>query len=232
MIEKETIKQDLENVKRKLERLPTKNDYDEFGVFCSHTVKRHYGSWSKAILEVFNEDVSIRRKDNRNCLQCSFLTSNSKFCSRKCSASYNSSSQNGRKTGRKAVEKSCVYCKKPFVKIRSIFCEECKMRDDLIKTKKQWLSIHEARKIDLMTDSIQPYDRIRHHARKIASKAGLLSKCLLCDYCLHVECAHRQSIESFPNDAFISEINSPKNLAGLCCNHHWEYDHKMIKLTQ
>jgi hypothetical protein len=41
---------------------------------------------------------------------------------------------------------------------------------------------------------------------------------------LYVECCHKSSIESFNMDTLISVINDPKNLLGLCKNHHWEYD--------
>jgi predicted restriction endonuclease len=87
------------------------------------------------------------------------------------------------------------------------------------------MNINKATKYDVLTKTTQKYDRIRHHARKIAKEAGLLSTCQICGYSLYVECAHKKSIESFDNNTLLIEINDIKNLAGLCKNHHWEYDH-------
>ena len=38
------------------------------------------------------------------------------------------------------------------------------------------------------------------------------------------------AVSDFDDSALISEINSKDNLIALCPNHHWEYDHGLLKL--
>lgn len=71
---------------------------------------------------------------------------------------------------------------------------------------------------------------IRKRAEKVFSDSGKPLKCAICGYDNHVEIAHIRPVSDFPGDTLISEINSKDNLIALCPNHHWEYDHGILKL--
>ena len=71
---------------------------------------------------------------------------------------------------------------------------------------------------------------IRKGAEKVFSESGKPLVCAVCGYDHHVEIAHIRSVSDFPGDALISDINSEDNLIALCPNHHWEYDHGILKL--
>lgn len=161
---------------------------------------------------------------SKQCLHCNAPTKNPKFCSMKCSAKFNNSTKNGRKTGRMRLKRICVICESSI--LRGKFCSNC-----IHKIKgndgKYYLP-NQIQKQQCITNDTQKYRRIRGHARKIANQLGLLNNCCNCNYSLHVECSHKKSIESFPDDAVITEINNPKNLRGLCRNCHWEYDNGIL----
>ncbi len=162
------------------------------------------------------------------CLCCRKPTSNPKFCNRKCAAIFNNSSKNGRKTGKQRIKVLCDVCGAPVKEDRRKYCSKCS--GNLIKTSRGHMRISEATKADVLTNDTQRYARIRLNARRIAKRHGILNECSICGYSLYVECAHKKSIASYPDDALISVINSRKNLAGLCRNHHWEFDHNLISL--
>src|SRR2546428_438122 len=72
---------------------------------------------------------------------------------------------------------------------------------------------------------------ISYNARHVFSKLGVYScQAPECAYTLHIEVCHRQAIYTFPKTALLKEINRPENLIGLCPNHHWEFDHKLLTL--
>jgi predicted restriction endonuclease len=45
-----------------------------------------------------------------------------------------------------------------------------------------------------------------------------------------VDIAHRKPVSKFSDDTRVSEINDISNLAALCKNHHWEFDHGTLEL--
>lgn len=49
-----------------------------------------------------------------------------------------------------------------------------------------------------------------------------------CGYTKHIEVCHRRDVADFPNEALVSEINTPTNMVGLCPTHHWEFDHDAL----
>jgi len=71
---------------------------------------------------------------------------------------------------------------------------------------------------------------IRKSADKIYSKYYPERKCIICGYDKYVEVCHKKPVSKFPDTALIKEINDIDNLVGLCRNHHWEFDKKLIKL--
>ena len=71
---------------------------------------------------------------------------------------------------------------------------------------------------------------IRKIAEKIYKSSGKPCCCAKCGYSTHVEIAHIKAVSDFENSTTIAEINSIDNLIALCPNHHWEYDHGILKL--
>jgi len=39
-----------------------------------------------------------------------------------------------------------------------------------------------------------------------------------------------KAVSSFPDSAYLEEINSSDNILVLCRNHHWEFDHGLLLL--
>lgn len=71
---------------------------------------------------------------------------------------------------------------------------------------------------------------IQKSARQVFFESTESPKCAVCGYSKHVEVAHIRPVSDFEDFATIEEINSPSNLIGLCPNHHWEYDHGILKI--
>lgn len=84
-----------------------------------------------------------------------------------------------------------------------------------------------------MTDR-KNYQSYRSAIRKLSAaiydNSGKPHKCAICGYDKHIEIAHIKAVSEFDDSATIAEINSIDNLIGLCPNHHWEYDHGILKL--
>jgi hypothetical protein len=161
----------------------------------------------------------------KSCLQCQTKTRNQKFCSSTCSTTYNN--LHG-KTGRPRVKYHCHFCGTEIT-YRKRLCDKCK---GLIKTNDgRWVSSNEITKKEVSTNDTQKYRRIRKAARSVANELGMLKKCLVCSYRRYVECCHIQPIADYSNDTLVSVINHPDNLCGLCPNHHWELDHRVLKVV-
>ncbi len=164
------------------------------------------------------------------CKMCNHETDNPKFCSRSCSSSFNNLRANGRKTGKKQKPVYCKSCDKLVITPRRKFCDSC--TSSCIKTvTSKWVLSVKITKGEAITADTQKYRRIREYARLVAIKNKLLNQCSVCDYSLHVECCHKKPIASFPDDTLLSVINDPKNLTGMCRNHHWEFDNGFLTLN-
>ena len=74
--------------------------------------------------------------------------------------------------------------------------------------------------------------RIQDNARKIYKNSDKPKQCIVCGYNKTYEVAHIKAVSDYDNDTFISEINDINNLVALCPNHHWEYDHNLLDLTE
>lgn len=160
----------------------------------------------------------------KQCIQCQTETKNKKFCSSSCAAKYNNIHG---KIGRERAIRKCHRCGEPIAYTHRL-CSNCK---SLIKTNTgELLSINKVTKGNISTNDTQKYRRIRKSARMIAKEHGLLTKCIVCNYSNHVECCHIKPIASYSDNTLVSTINSPKNLCGLCPNHHWELDHNILKM--
>ena len=145
-----------------------------------------------------------------------------KFCNQSCAAKYNNQRRN----------KKPYYCQKcgniigyGFEEFgRRKFCNTC--QPNYIDWEK--ITYGEVKK----KASYQVNSRIRDLARQVFQKEKGYTSCYRCGYNKHIEVCHIHAISDFPDDALISEINSPDNLIGLCPNCHWELDYGDLTIEE
>lgn len=130
-----------------------------------------------------------------------------------------------------ANKKPCPLCGRPMLP-RSSRCYNCKHSDSSLYTKTRRMSIKELREYfiskgkDSYFVSIMIRDCCRRWNRNLI---GL--PCQSCGYTKHTELAHKKSIASFDENALLSVVNDPENIAVLCPNCHWEFDHGLLELA-
>ena len=188
----------------------TKNAQSKGGKSTSSIVKEKY--------------LSAYLKSPNTCLFCSSLIlpngrdkvssiKRKKFCNRSCAAKYNNSN-------RLLKKKYCLNCGIEIKKSGS-FCRAC------WNTRMYEISLAE---LKLNRDCYTSWrNYIRKSARELFIKSGAKLICHVCGYSNVVEIQHIKSVSDFPDDAIISDINSPGNLVALCPNHHWEIHHGLLE---
>lgn len=160
-----------------------------------------------------------------NCINCQIETSNPKFCGKSCAASHNN-----RHYPKRKPESSCARCRVPNTKTRT-YCMKC------------WKDVQAERSIVLWENSTLGemrgvgnanaggrYPYIRQLSRRKYLLSNRPKECLVCGYSKHFDVAHVREVKSFPETAFVSEINDLDNLVALCKTHHWELDHGELTL--
>ena len=156
-----------------------------------------------------------------NCNNCRKVTSNSKFCSRSCSASYNNKIPK-----RKVLVKNlCTKCSKRLSRYQksraSSFCKACQYDSKVAEYSKKTLK--EVCIEGLNRASRHKYELVRQHSKRVAKMYNIQKTCK-CGYSIHTELCHIKPISSFSDDDLLSTINSVKNLVYLCPTCHWELD--------
>lgn len=144
------------------------------------------------------------------CECCQKETTNSRFCSRSCSAKITNKIPK-----RKRIVNHCLICSQETLPKRK-YCKEhvfgrvspnkCTYKDFTGKRK------------------YQKNSAIREMARRIYCKSDKPQRCTKCGYDRHFEVCHIKGISTFSPDTLISQINSLDNLIALCPNCHWELD--------
>jgi hypothetical protein len=159
-----------------------------------------------------------------NCSNCNNLLEgryNKKFCSRKCSASYN----NRLKPKRKRRERpKCKTCNERVDHFGVVHCRGCIENGKHIHGLGPILN----QTIEMTTrrSGANRYDIIRNHAKLTLYKNDPRQlRCEKCGYDKHTELCHIKPIASFPKDTLISVVNHRDNITFLCPNCHWEVDH-------
>lgn len=164
-----------------------------------------------------------------DCLSCNKRTTNPKFCSRSCAATYS----NKRVKKHKSKVRICAKCREIFYwskSARKTFCPDCTLeRSFTILQARQDTTIGDYRnRLSLrgkhpswLHAHIRGLNRTRN---KDMAKNG----CRQCGYKTHVELCHIKPVSSFPTTAKISEVNDPSNIVPLCPNHHWELDNGFL----
>jgi len=151
------------------------------------------------------------------------------FCSRSCSAKVTNVGQRRNPP----VDRICKGCKVTYHTTgqhRSIsFCKKCS--GELNQHK--FMTLREAQESEYLKGRHRSWinSRVRNFARSW-NKNLKEHPCQNCGYSKHVEFCHIKSIASFDLDAKLGEINSPENIAILCRNCHWEFDHGEITIEQ
>lgn len=152
------------------------------------------------------------------CLTCNNETENKKFCSRSCAATFNN-----KKVPKRKPEGVCFDCDRAVSSKRK-YCDKCfQLRSCFQKD----LSLKEA--IYLKHHKSSAFALVRKRARAVLTRYGIKA-CQACGYSKHIEAAHRKPISSFAPEAMLSDINKPSNIAALCRNCHWEFDHGFLEV--
>ncbi len=135
----------------------------------------------------------------------------------------------GRKRGGKPLKKrkTCVGCSSEFViasRSQRYCSNECRERCYTLRFSSKTKS-----SIFCDTRSWQAArSMIQENARNVFFRKSPNSKCHICDYDNHIEVCHIKSVSSFDDEDTMGEINNINNLVGLCPNHHWEFDNKIV----
>jgi len=162
--------------------------------------------------------VKKKPKTKINCLHCGELTTNKKFCSRSCAASYNNI-----KIPKRKKTKKCKACNSHIVSDRT-YCKQC--FDAYFKRDFNKLTLRDCQNVYGSRNAY--HTTVRTHAQQLAKKYNKLEKCYICGYTLHVDCCHIIPVSDFPLNTTIIVVNALKNLIGLCKRCHWELDHGYI----
>jgi len=161
-----------------------------------------------------------------NCLNCGQETSNPKFCSRSCSATYTNKLIPKRKT-----KKTCIICGEPVMSYRH---NRCQLHWDEYKNNKyKSKTIGEYRNMSSVKDKHLSWihTHIRQFARSWLKELTKLP-CAICGYDKHVELAHIKPLSSFSDSELLSVVNSKDNVIQLCRNCHWEFNNGLIELPK
>lgn len=156
-----------------------------------------------------------------SCVGCGNTTTNPKFCSQSCAASYNNTKRPSK------IKRKCNHCDNLVRYTGSQLC--LKHSEELNQFKYEG-----RRKLTLKEywnkKSLENLHRSSKnvHVRALARnqhKALLKLPCHQCGYSKHVELCHIKPISQFSEDALIEEVNAISNVVQLCRNCHWELDH-------
>ena len=146
------------------------------------------------------------------------------FCNHSCAAQKTNSLRDT--NSYRQPEGKCAECGDP-ASTATKFCKKCWIvkSSDHIRDNQQLSEV-----IYKNQHRSSAFAKVRTRARTVAKKEGWKC-CRVCGYDKHIEIAHVHPVSSFPETALISEVNAVPNLAPLCRNCHWEFDHGMITLS-
>lgn len=210
------------------QRIAQGNSLTFCSVFCSHNLR-------------------FAGKEQRACEYCGEPTLNPRFCSTSCSASRRLGKQNN-----PPIARTCQVCSDVFycstVHRSRAYCPKCKGSADWLvishpRTQQRKGSISYTRpayrSLTIAQATSGPYLKGKHRSHitiyirqfnRAWNKALLFLPCAACGYSKHVQLAHIKPVSSFPPEATIGEVNSPRNVIQLCPNCHWEFDHGLLAL--
>jgi len=210
---------DLKKVQQKINKIPSRKEYNSHGSFHDATISRRFGSWNKALKSTFGEVVRIKPPNRPiiKCLSCGEKTKNPKYCSSSCAAKIN----NG--LFPKRPKRKCLRCGTPTTS-KTHYCQKCLSLNKIEEYSEKTIDDFQS------TYARHKYQQIRNHAHRIAHHHNLTKNCPFCDYENHFHLCHIKDISKFPKDTKLKVVNDLKNLIFLCPNHHWDLDHDKLKL--
>lgn len=221
-IKKDFVEKDIKKVSISIKKIPTIKQYIQYGKYSKNTVSNIYGSWNKALIEIFGKTNRCQSQtlEKKQCLNCeSFFKQKNisqKYCSRSCAAKINNLIPK-----RKKKIKVCKSCEEN-ISGRNIYCEKCS-----INFKEKLLNTPISEFLKRKNNSNRFVD-IRGSAKTIMKLENKI--CKNCGYSKHVEVCHIKDISSFSPETLVKEVNCKSNLVLLCPNCHWEFDNGRLKI--
>lgn len=181
--------------------------------------------------------IVSKQSVSKACLHCGKQTTNPKFCSQSCAATYSNLNDRGRYETRKknhpAKKYYCVECGTEVSTGRKK-CDACHLKNPTKGGKPSslvnWDDITLAEVADRA--SYQVHAHIRQRSRYRYRKSDRPKYCVNCGYEKHIEICHIRAIADFPIETNVAEINDLKNLVALCPNCHWELDNDTLTIEE
>ncbi len=124
----------------------------------------------------------------------------------------------------------CVNCKEWCGTGRK-YCKKCREEKKINEEKELLNKLSKMKKKDCCYEKghiSNKYAYIRWHAQRTHKEN--FQSCQNCGYKKHVELCHIKPIKEWSENSLLIEINSDKNIIGLCPNCHWEFDNGILKL--
>lgn len=218
MISQKVLIDDLLRVSHIVGSPPSINQYKKYGKYNHTTFERRFGGWNIILQNTFGKINRVRppNKPLISCIVCGKQTKNVKYCSRSCSAINNNSI-------RPKKIKTCSLCGNKKSGNPSDICIICYRQRSSDIFAKQTIADFKS------TYARHKYQRIRHHAHRVANLFNIPQQCV-CGYTLHTELCHIKAIKDFPKNTPLSIVNAKNNLIFLCPTHHWELENNYLKL--
>jgi len=152
------------------------------------------------------------------CKCCGLETRNPSFCCRSCSAKYNNVLFPKRK-----LVRPCSVCGSQRSSFKHSRCDKCQREYLDRKIKNRTIGQYRTALHLSGRHGSWVHAQVRQMSRQWNKDLKLLP-CAKCGYDKHVELCHIKPLNSFPDTAILSEVNSPQNIIQLCPNCHWEFD--------
>lgn len=198
--------------------------------FCSRSCSAKYTNRQRS--------SDSYRQPEGNCIECDTPISTKRTYCDKCwnSKKITTKTKKVCQCGKPCKGESCRKCwlsSNSKLKICVDCGEEC-------RSKRCWKCHVQHLRLSVENDTIADVINYKHHpssahalirtrARAISKRLGW-SSCCNCGYDTHIEIAHRRAITDFSEDTLVSVVNTEDNLAPLCPNCHWEFDHGLLEL--
>lgn len=194
----------------------TIREYLEKGEYSKGTVFRAFGSWTKAIEEVFQII-----KPQTQMLQCGYCNKEIRVTPSKLKkVNYCSSACANKAEPRRKKEGVCKSCNTEIYSSRT-YCDPC--------FKKGVFSLKTIGELRAERQDAARFSYVRNHARKLMKNSGAIEECKNCGYNKHVQVCHIKDISDFTDETTVEVVNDLSNLLYLCPNCHWELDHGMLE---
>ena len=229
-IETSELVNDFRRVCEQIDKAPTKKEYFTYGKYGVNTIQGRWGTWNKALKEVFNSvNQECGESVEKTCSNCgktlvviASAISDHNFCNQSCAAVFNNVAHPKREK-----TNTCSCGTKIFSDHK--YCPECIADGKHLNGGRRFSSRTIKQVAKRSKKAASKYAQIRQDARAVMKKAKIDDKCAACGYQLSTQVCHIRPISDFEEDTLVSEVNRVENLVYLCRNHHWELDHGYLE---